>query len=124
MKKNRAVLLLLTAICSSPRPATAAEDSLSLEEPSAQTPEQDAESNLIRKNVALEREKINPLYEQERTEIQAVRRDGSRSEPLKRSAIKKIKRDFLEKRNAIRLKSRMELRSVLLKRNAPTKEEK
>jgi hypothetical protein len=68
---------------------------------------------VVKAAAATERTEIRRLVAQEKREADAVANDKSRSESDRKAATKKLRKTYLNKRNAVRLKTRYELRAKL-----------
>lgn len=74
----------------------------------------DSQHQAIRESVEAERAQLEPLFNQEQSEIAAVNADRKKSKSDKRIAVQRLRKAFLDKRNAVRLRAKMELREKLL----------
>lgn len=120
--ENRAGKLLpivLVSIClpSFTHAATApARSSHNQEGTKAANPEIDQDKIIA--EIAEQRKQLSPIFEQEREKLAAINADRRMNSGAKKDAIRKIEKEYREKRNVLRLKIRMELRSRLLGENA------
>lgn len=76
------------------------------------------DQEMIARVTAEQRKQLSPLFEQERARLAAINNDRRMDSAVKKDAIRKIEKEYRDKRNAARLKMRMELRSRLLGENA------
>lgn len=79
-----------------------------------------AEDPVMQEAARAEQAQMQALASRERAEIEAAAADKKKSEADKKIAVKKIKKSYLDQRNAIRLKARYELRAKLLHDPGPS----